>query len=200
MYVFVRKGLGLSILNDWSTPVCFNREKSEVSNFGLFSKHGVSFHCYTDDTQIYLQLKHSDSSNTFYYLLAYMKDIKIWRSSSFLNLSEKKTKIIFFGPPCGIPTKYLGGHFVTSQTNTLGVLLDSEFKLDKQANSVVKSCFFHLRLLSKIKPFLSFQDFERVIHTFISSCLDYCNSLPLPCPSPVGSKCVTKTPNGNQGS
>ncbi len=50
-------------------------------------------------------------------------------------------------------------------------------KFDSQVNSVVKSCFLHLHLLSKIKPFFSFQDFERVIHVFISSCLDYCNSL-----------------------
>lgn len=35
LQLFVRKGLGLSILNDWSSPVYFNREKSEVSHFGL---------------------------------------------------------------------------------------------------------------------------------------------------------------------
>ena len=44
-------------------------------------------------------------------------------------------------------------------------------------NSVVKSSFYHLRLLSKIKSVLSFNDFERVIHAFISTPLDYCNVL-----------------------
>ncbi len=38
------------------------------------------------------------------------------------------------------------------------------------------TCFFQLRLLSKAKPFLSFKDFEKVIHAFILSRLDYCNS------------------------
>ncbi len=32
-------------------------------------------------------------------------------------------------------------------------------------------------MLSKAKPFLSFKDFEKVIHAFILSRLDYCNSL-----------------------
>ncbi len=158
----------------------------------IFRKHGVSFHCYADDTQIYLPLKRSDS-NTFDTLLDCMKDIKTWMSSNFLNLNEKKTEIILFGPPSGIPLKYLSNHFVTSQAKTLvknvGVLLDSELKLDSQVNSVVKSFFFHLRLLSKIKTFHSFQDFEKVIHVFISSC-HYTG------PSPVGPKCFSKTLNG----
>jgi len=44
-------------------------------------------------------------------------------------------------------------------------------------NAVVKSCFYHLRLLAKVKPFLSFNSFEQGIHAFISSRLDYCNAL-----------------------
>ncbi len=58
----------------------------------------------------------------------------------------------------------------------LGVLFDSGLKFDKQINSV-KSCFYHLRHLAKVKPFLSLKNFEIVIHAFITSHLDYCNSL-----------------------
>ncbi len=55
--------------------------------------------------------------------------------------------------------------------------MDSDFKLDKQINLVIKSSFFQLRQLSKFKYFLSFKDFERIIHMFILSRLDYCNGL-----------------------
>ncbi len=57
----------------------------------------VSFHCYTDATQIYLPLKRSD--NNFYTLLACMKDIKIWMSLNFLYFNEKKTEIILLWSP-----------------------------------------------------------------------------------------------------
>ncbi len=57
------------------------------------------------------------------------------------------------------------------------MLFDSGLKFDKQINSVVKSCFYHLRSLTKVKPFLSLKNFEIVIHSFITSRLDYCNSL-----------------------
>ena len=42
---------------------------------------------------------------------------------------------------------------------------------------VTQSCFFHLRNISKIKPILTTQDLEKIIHAFVSSRLDYCNGL-----------------------
>ncbi len=49
--------------------------------------------------------------------------------------------------------------------------------MDKQVNSVVQSCFFHLRQIAKVKPFLIFSDTQKIIHALIFSRLDYCNSL-----------------------
>ncbi len=51
--------------------------------------------------------------------------------------------------------------------------MDSDFKLEKQKNSVVKFGFFQLRPFSKAKFFLSLADFERVIHAFITTHQDY---------------------------
>lgn len=44
--------------------------------------------------------------------------------------------------------------------------------MEKQISAVVKSSFFQLRLLAKVKPYLPHPDFERVIHLLI-----YCNAL-----------------------
>ena len=59
----------------------------------------------------------------------------------------------------------------------LGVLLDNSLKFDKQICAVVRSCFYHLRLLVKVQPFLSGKNLETVMHAFVTSRLDYCNSL-----------------------
>lgn len=59
----------------------------------------------------------------------------------------------------------------------VGFVIDDKLKIKKQINSVVWACFYNLRLLEKTKRFLSTVDFERVIHTFVLSCLDFCNSL-----------------------
>lgn len=60
---------------------------------------------------------------------------------------------------------------------SLGVYFDCLFKFDKQISSVVRSSFFQLRLIAKVKSYLPHKNLEQVIHAFITSRLDYCNSL-----------------------
>jgi len=60
--------------------------------------------------------------------------------------------------------------YVRPWVRNLGVVFDESLKFERQINSVVKSCFFQLRLLSKVKTFLSFKNFEKVIHAFINTC------------------------------
>ncbi len=64
-----------------------------------------------------------------------------------------------------------------SYVKNLGVFFDSEIRFDRQVNSVVKTSFFLLRKLSKLKSILSYKDLEIVLHAFISTRLDYCNAL-----------------------
>jgi len=58
----------------------------------------------------------------------------------------------------------------------MGVVFNSVLSFDKQVNAVVKSCFLWIGLLAKFrKKILNHTEFERVIHAFMSSRLDYCN-------------------------
>ncbi len=59
----------------------------------------------------------------------------------------------------------------------IGVVFDSGLKFEKQVNAVVKSSFFHLRRVAKLKSLFSTKRFEQIIHLFILSRLDYCNAL-----------------------
>ncbi len=64
-----------------------------------------------------------------------------------------------------------------SHVRNLGVTFDSALTFDKQINAVVRSCFYQLKNIAKMKSFLTLRDMESVIHAFISSRLDYCNGL-----------------------
>ena len=131
----------------------------------IFNKYEVSFHLYADDTQIYFPLKHNDK-NGLQPLFACLSDLKLWLSSNFLNLNENKTEIIIFGPKenCVFDVD-------------CGFLFDHNLKFEKQISAVIKSCFFQLRQLSKVKPFLTQSNLQIVTHAFVTSRLDYCNSL-----------------------
>lgn len=57
------------------------------------------------------------------------------------------------------------------------VIFDSDLSFNRQVNAVVRSSFFQLRTIIKMRHFLSSPDLEKIIHGLISSKLDYCNSL-----------------------
>ena len=49
--------------------------------------------------------------------------------------------------------------------------------MDKQVKAVCKSAFFHLRNIAKLGKYISFTHCKILIHAFITSKLDYHNSL-----------------------
>ena len=146
----------------------------------ILRRHRVSFHCYADDTQIYVPIKINDSS-ALSSLLGCLDGVKFWLDQNFLFLNENKTEIIVFGSTANpqAATLDLGrlSTFRSSRVRNLGVLLDESLNFDKQISSVISSSFYQLRLLSKVKPFLNHKTLEMAINAFISSRLDYCNSL-----------------------
>ena len=64
----------------------------------VIGKHkGVMFHCYADDTQVYIHLSQKNSSADFEKLNRCLDDIKEWMSASKLKLNPDKTEFIVFG-------------------------------------------------------------------------------------------------------
>ena len=59
----------------------------------------------------------------------------------------------------------------------LGIILDTYLTFNNHIAKVCKVSHFHLRNISKIRKFLSKESTEILIHAFVSSKLDHCNSL-----------------------
>uniref|UniRef100_A0A3P9MP71 Reverse transcriptase domain-containing protein n=1 Tax=Oryzias latipes TaxID=8090 RepID=A0A3P9MP71_ORYLA len=146
----------------------------------ILRKHNCAFHCYADDTQIYVPITKKDA-HSISPLIKCLEELKIWMALNFLHLNEEKTEVIVFGPSGNSESHpiALGSltQSVKSTVTNLGVKMDTGFNLDRQISSVVRSSFFQLRQLAKVKSFLSRKHFETVIHAFVTTRLDYCNSL-----------------------
>ena len=107
-----------------------------------------------------------------------------WMNSYFLRLNAGKTKILVILPPSLRNTIKIQGTFIDEKcirfvhsARNLGVILDDELSFKEQINKVVKSCFFSIRKLCKIKAFLTFEQLRTAVSALIFSKIDYCNSL-----------------------
>ena len=64
---------------------------------GNIRTHSVNFHCYADDTNLYLSIKR-EQCNQLTKLQACLKDIKTWMARNFLLLNSDKTEVLILGP------------------------------------------------------------------------------------------------------
>ncbi len=62
----------------------------------------------------------------------------------------------------------------SSSVRKLGVLFNSNLSFDSHVSSICKTEFFHLKNISKLRPM---SNAEMLINAFMTSRLDYCNSL-----------------------
>ena len=145
----------------------------------LITTHGVNFHFYADDTQLYLSVAPDDPS-ALDPLLSCLSSIKCWMSNNFLKLNEDKTEVLIIGSS---DQRELMSHRLGSlakgstSVKNLGVIIDADLNFNTHINNVTKIAFFHLRNIARIRAYLSLDDAKTLIHAFVFSRLDYCNAL-----------------------
>ena len=101
-----------------------------------------------------------------------------------LKLNEQKTEVLLCGPSSRretVPVDCLSvGEASIPFSNvvkTLGVTLDAELSMEQHVSAVVRSCFFHIRSLSKVRPYITYKAASSIAVCLILLKLDYCNSL-----------------------
>lgn len=96
----------------------------------------------------------------------------------FYNLIKIK-RVMIFAPDNITPKfrQFFGGLALSDRNDmrNLGVIFDRALCFNSHINSVVRSCFFHLRNTAQIRSIVSIKEIEILVHGFISSRLDYCN-------------------------
>ena len=152
----------------------------------LLKKLGLKFSIFADDSGIYISCSPADIPATIDNLTSCYKIISEFLASKFLKLNDSKTQVILIGTESNVskcksqsPNIKLGDSIVpfSSHVKNLGVLFDETLSFKKHISTVAKNLMFHLRNLRHIRSYFTKSSFETVIHAFITSRLDYCNSL-----------------------
>ena len=152
----------------------------------LLRQLGLSFHFFADDTQIYLVVSPNSLNDQVAMLKRAYSVINNFMAHNFLKLNSDKSELIFVGKPhivtqCKnlISSIELGDSTIkfAKSLKNLGVTIDENLSFREHIKNIAKSTFISLQNLKPIRNHFSKQSFEVIIHAFITSKLDYCNSL-----------------------
>ena len=150
----------------------------------LFSKHLSIGRLYADDVQAFVHGLPSAQLALTGRINALSQDLHLWMSSNRLSLNSSKTQLIWFGTrqqlaklDFALLAQTFPSFTFSSSVRDLGVVLDSTLTFSEHIKNLTRSCYFHLRRLRAIRRSVSSSVFTTIVHAFICSRIDYCNSL-----------------------
>ena len=146
--------------------------------------HGLKVMVYADDTQLYISIgSYEDRPVALAKLELCIKDILVWCITNGLACNPGKTEIVHFlsrfSSSSTIREINISGISISpsSDARNLGVTVDSHLQMTKHVNNICKSAFLAIRNIGRIRKYLDRENCERLVHVFVTSKLDSCNSL-----------------------
>ena len=166
-------------------PLLFTIYVSKL--FQILKHHLPSVHTYADDTHLYLSFKQSDTFSEVEAVSAMQKcicDVRAWMREDQLMLNDDKTEFLIIGTrqqlsKVSIQSINVGQAEVSSlvSARNTGTWFDTHLDMGTHITKTCSSAFYYLYNMRHIRKYLSRESTEKLVHAFISSRLDYCNSL-----------------------
>ena len=144
------------------------------------------FHFYADDTQLYISFSANDDlelTSSIAEIEECFSDLDKWISFNKLKLNQDRTELLYLyskhSPQQSLPPLRFGSDTIQPSpcSRNIGVVFDSTMSMLSRVNSVCKYAFYNLRNISHIGKLLSNKTIETLVHAFVTSKLDHCNSL-----------------------
>ena len=113
-----------------------------------------------------------------------MKLIVEWSHAHFMKINPDKTEIVLFYPPSLNKEVLIKGVFFEEQcirfseiVKNVGVYLDKNLNMDAHVKNITSHCYKILKDIGSIKKNLQKDHLAQLVHSVVTSILDYCNCL-----------------------
>ena len=141
------------------------------------------FMFYADDKNFYLVFDPGFPALAASQMEPLIADVRAWLIRNYLLVNDTKTDCLVassrYQQPVDLHPIKVGNDLVTpsDSVRNLGFIFDTNMTFDKQISSVVRSSFLSLRDMYKVRQCLPMDITESMVHSFVTTRLDYCNSL-----------------------
>ena len=138
---------------------------------------------YADDSLLYITMNPDLRHSTISSLEQCTIDIQSFFLENKLSCNPSKTEIarLYSRFSNRMPIHSLNINqqciLISKEARNLGVSFDKHLTMSKHANNLCSTASLALRNFGRIRKYLDKSSTERLVHAFITSKLDYCNSL-----------------------
>ena len=146
--------------------------------------HGIQYMMYADDNQLYLLLSPTELSTITRRLELCVLDVKSWAVKNKLKFNDDKSEVIHFTSRFSSSSNLLSditiGDVCITPANSvknLGVILDNKLQVSTHVANICRAGWFGIYKIGKLRNFLDNSSTERLVHAFVTSRIDCCNSL-----------------------
>ena len=157
--------------------------------YHVIPNHLPSAHGYADDTQLYLLFRPNDRSSQDHAIAsveACISDVRAWLIYNRQLINDSKTEFLFVGSRHQLSKIAIDSITVSDSTiqpvnsvRNLGSWFDSNMSISIHFGKICSKAqaFYGLYKIRQIRKFLNPESTKTLVHSFVTSHLDYCNSL-----------------------
>lgn len=165
-------------------PLLFITYSAPIAD--IIKRHGLWNHCYADDTQIFFYCRPDQMASLSGKVSACIAELQSWMAANRLKLNANKTEFVWIASRSrlaqianDIPPVFINNSVVqpTTVVRNLGVYFDDHLNMHQHINNITRQSYFQLRQLRVVSRSLSKDALKMLLHAFVFSRLDYCNSL-----------------------
>ena len=129
----------------------------------IIRKHGLKFHMYADDWQLYTSFRMSTNEAVSSMQMA-IGDIRAWYAANTLKMNDDETEMLVIGSKYRtipkLPDLNVGSTVITpgEHVRNLGVIMDTKFTMEPHINKTMQIAFLKIRQISYYRKCLTPSD------------------------------------------